>query len=100
MPQSAWSPKDERQYEHVKESERERGRSEDRAEEIAARTVNKQRFGEGRTQTRVSRATGNPNGRLEDLTLVELRNRARERKIPGRSGMKKSELISAIRRGR
>ena len=100
MPQGAWSSKDERQYKHVKESERERGRSEDRAEEIAARTVNKKRFGEGRTQTRVSRATGNPNGRLEDLTVVELRNRARERKIPGRGGMNKSELVAAIRRHR
>ena len=39
MPQAAWSDKDERQYEHVEESEIERGRSEDRAEEIAARTV-------------------------------------------------------------
>lgn len=46
----AWSKKDERQYEHVKESEEERGRSEERAEEIAARTVNKQRTKEGRTK--------------------------------------------------
>lgn len=97
MPQSAWSGKDERQYEHVKESELNRGRSEDRAEEIAARTVNKQRFHEGRTKSKTSRATGNPSGRLEDLTALELRNRARERKIPGRSSMKKSELIAAIR---
>lgn len=44
----AWSDKDERQYQHVKESELERGHSEDRAEEIAARTVNKQRSEEGR----------------------------------------------------
>ena len=49
MPKS-WSEKDERQYEHVKKSERERGRSEERAEEIAARTVNKQRRKEGRVQ--------------------------------------------------
>lgn len=100
MPQGAWSAKDERQYEHVKESEKERGRSEDRAEEIAARTVNKQRFQEGRTQTRVSRATGNPHGRLEDLTVIQLRNRAREGNIPGRGSMNKSELIAAIRRQR
>ena len=46
----AWSAKDERQYEHVKESERDEGRSKDRAEEIAARTVNKQRSKEGRTK--------------------------------------------------
>ena len=49
MPKT-WSKKDERQYEHVKESEQERGRSTDRAEEIAARTVNKQRKKEGRTK--------------------------------------------------
>lgn len=49
MPKS-WSKKDERQYEHVKESEREQGRSPKRAKEIAARTVNKQRTKEGRTK--------------------------------------------------
>lgn len=49
--QKAWSARDERQYEHVKESERERGKSEDRAEEIAARTVNKQRREDGRTKS-------------------------------------------------
>ena len=45
-----WSDKDERQYEHVKKSEREQGRSDKRAKEIAARTVNKQRSKEGRTK--------------------------------------------------
>ena len=49
MPE-AWSDKDERQYEHVKESYEERGKAEDTAEEIAARTVNKQRAEEGRTK--------------------------------------------------
>jgi hypothetical protein len=48
MPKS-WSAKDERQYEHVKKSEKEQGRPEDRAEEIAARTVNKCK--EGRTKS-------------------------------------------------
>ncbi|MDP9764162.1 hypothetical protein [Deinococcus enclensis] len=48
MPKN-WSEKDERQYEHIKQSELERGESEERAEEIAARTVNKQRREEGRT---------------------------------------------------
>ena len=48
----AWSKKDERQYEHVKQSERKQGRSTKRAKEIAARTVNKQRRRDGRTQTR------------------------------------------------
>ena len=46
----AWSNKDERQYEYIKESYEERGKSEDTAEEIAARTVNKQRSEEGRTK--------------------------------------------------
>jgi hypothetical protein len=50
MPRGAWSPKRERQYEHIKESERDAGRSTDRAEEIAARTVNKQRTEAGETQ--------------------------------------------------
>lgn len=54
MPKS-WSNKDERQYAHVKDSERERGRSKDEAEEIAARTVNKQRTQEGRTVAATSR---------------------------------------------
>ena len=47
----AWSSKDERQYEHVKESEKDQGRSTKRAKEIAARTVNKQRSQEGRTKS-------------------------------------------------
>ncbi len=49
MPKS-WSNKDERQYEHIKESYEDRGRSEEKAEELAARTVNKQRKDEGRTK--------------------------------------------------
>jgi hypothetical protein len=47
----AWSAKDERQYEHVKESEKKEGKSTERAKEIAARTVNKERKTEGRTKT-------------------------------------------------
>jgi hypothetical protein len=47
-----WSAKDERQFEHIKASEQRRGRPEDKAEEIAARTVNKQRRQEGRTKTK------------------------------------------------
>ncbi len=46
----AWSDKDERQYQHIKQSEKEKGRSDERAEEIAAATVNKQRKKEGRTK--------------------------------------------------
>lgn len=94
----AWNSKDERQYEHVKESELERGRSTDKAEEIAARTVNKQRREEGRTPNRTTQGTGNPNRSLDDRTVSELKNRAKELRIEGRSSMKKDELISAIRR--
>ncbi|MCB9730621.1 MAG: Rho termination factor N-terminal domain-containing protein [Deltaproteobacteria bacterium] len=94
----AWSDKDEKQYEHVKKSERDKGRSKDRAEEIAARTVNKQRKEEGRTKSDQSRATGNPNRSLEDRTKDELYNRAKELDIEGRSQMSKSELVSAIRK--
>jgi phage terminase small subunit len=93
----SWSSKDERQYEHVKEGERERGRSEDRASEIAARTVNKQRREEGRTPNRTTQGTGNPNRSYDDRTVEELRNLASERGIRGRSRMKKAELIEALR---
>ena len=96
MPQ-AWSNKDERMYEHIKESSEERGIPEDRAEEIAARTVNKQRREEGRTPNKTTQGTGNPNRSLEARTVEELRNRAKDLKIPGRSKMNKQELVRAIR---
>ena len=54
MPQSAWSAKRERQYEHIKKSEREQGRSTKRAKEIAAATVNKQRAEAGETKKKGS----------------------------------------------
>jgi hypothetical protein len=50
MPQEAWSAKRERQYEHIKDSEKKQGRSTKRAKEIAAATVNKQRAGAGETK--------------------------------------------------
>jgi hypothetical protein len=56
MPQ-AWSSKDERQYEHIKDSEKKEGRSLKRAKQIAAATVNKQRKAEGRTKAQRSRKT-------------------------------------------
>jgi len=96
MPEE-WSKKDERQYEHVKESQKERGTSADRAKEIAARTVNKQRREEGRTSNRQTQGSGNPNRSLEDRSVDELRNRAKELDIEGRSSMKKDELVKAIR---
>lgn len=97
MPQESWSDKDERQYEHVKESEKERGRSEAKAKEIAARTVNEQRRKEGRTESRHTSGTGNPNTRLENRSKEQLRNRAAELDIAGRSKMTKEELIKEIR---
>ncbi|MFH5805135.1 Rho termination factor N-terminal domain-containing protein [Alienimonas sp. DA493] len=94
---SAWTDKDERMYDHVKESELDKGRSEDRAEEIAGRTVNKRRRKEGRTPNKSTQGTGNPNTSLEDRTKDELYNRAQELHIDGRSKMSKEELVEAIR---
>jgi hypothetical protein len=94
----AWSRKDERMYEHVKEGERERGRSADRAKEIAARTVNKQRREEGRTPNRTTQGTGNPSRSLEARSKQELYNRAKELDIEGRSRMSKDELVRTIRK--
>ena len=97
MPQ-AWTKKDERKYEHVRKSERDRGRSASHAKEIAARTVNRDRRQEGRTPQKSTQGTGNPRSDLESRTVEQLRNRARELDIPGRSKMNKSTLVSAIRR--
>jgi hypothetical protein len=88
MPQRAWSNKRERQYEHVKESERKRGRSAKRAKEIAARTVNKQRArtGEARRSSRRGR------------TKEQLYDEAKRMNIPGRSSMNKQQLQRAVDR--
>jgi hypothetical protein len=99
MPQ-AWSNKDERQYEHIKESAQKRGKSTSRAKEIAARTVNKERREEGRTKSgrKTTSGTGNPTHRLEDRSKQELYNRAKQLGVNGRSTMNKSELVRAIRK--
>src|SRR6478609_3313720 len=103
------SPKRERQYEHIKASLKERGESEDRAEEIAARTVNKERAraGESRTASRSSlddisssrrgglRSHSGPGGRTRD----QLYNEARKRGVKGRSKMNKAQLERAVARG-
>lgn len=94
----AWTNKDERKYEHIKESELDAGRSPAKAAEIAGRTVNKARREEGRTPNRRTQGTGNPNAPLEELTRDELYNRAKERDIRGRSGMSKRELVETLRR--
>lgn len=96
MPKS-WSDKDERKYEHIKEGYREQGKSEDEAEEIAARTVNRDRREEGRTENERTQGTGNPNTGLESRTKDELENRAKDLNISGFSSMTKAELIREIR---
>lgn len=95
----AWSAKRERQYEHIKKSQKQRGKSEERAKEIAARTVNKERRQEGETKSGKKRTegTGNPNSSLESRTKDELYNRAKQLGIDGRSSMTKAELVEAIR---
>ena len=98
MPQKAWSNKDERQYEHIKSSAKKRGKSTGRAEEIAARTVNKERRQEGQTKSgqKTSTGTGNPNASLTERTKQELYNRAKQLDIDGRSKMSKRQLVRAI----
>lgn len=106
MPQSAWSPKRERQYEHIRDGQLERGTSEDKAEEIAARTVNKERAraGEAATASRTSledlsssrrgglRSHTGSRGRTRD----QLYHEAREMGIEGRSKMSKAQLLRAV----
>ena len=91
-----WSSKDRRQYEHIKDSSLDAGKSEDTAEEIAASTVNKRRRQEGRTPNKTTQGTGNPNLSLDERSVEELRNIASQMKISGRSKMKKSQLVQAI----
>lgn len=94
-----WSSKDERMYDHIKDSNLERGLGEDRAEEIAARTVNKQRREEGRTPNRTTQGTGNPRRGYASRSRDELYNIAKEKDVEGRSKMTKDELIRAVRKG-
>ena len=106
MPIRAWTAKRERQCEHIKESLLDRGSSNDKAEEIAARTVNKERAraGEARTASRTSidDISSSRRGGLRShtgskgRTYEQLRNEARERGIEGRSKMSKAELQRAV----
>jgi plasmid stabilization system protein ParE len=108
MPHRAWSDKRERQYEHIKEGLLERGRREDRAEEIAARTVNKERarHGEARevSRTSISDISSGRRGGLRShrgsggRTYDQLRNEAKERGIKGRSRMNKEQLEKVLSR--
>ena len=92
----SWTEHDRDKYEAIKASEMKRGSPEDRAEEIAARTVNKGRREEGRTPNKRTRGTGNPNLPLDQLSRDELYNRAKAAKIAGRSKMSKAELAKAL----
>jgi len=96
-----------RQYEHIKDSLRDRGSSEERAEEIAARTVNKERaqHGESRTASRLSKediSSGRRGGlrsgtnRAKGRTRDQLYEEARRLDVDGRSKMSKSELLRAV----
>ena len=108
MPQRAWNNKRERQYEHIKEGLLDRGTGEDKAEEIAARTVNKERarHGEAKTASRTSihdLSSGRRGGLRSHLgsggrTYDQLRNEAKERGIKGRSRMNKAQLEEVLSR--
>jgi hypothetical protein len=108
MPQRAWNDKRERQYDHIKDGLLERGENEDKAEEVAARTVNKERAraGEAKTSSRSStddissgrrgglRSHSGPGGRTKD----QLYNEAKKKGVEGRSKMTKAELERAVGR--
>lgn len=108
MPPDAWSKKRARQYEHIKAGLEERGEDTDTAEEIAARTVNKERAraGEAAESSRTStddissgrrgglRSHKGPGGR----TKAQLYNEARHKGIEGRSKMNKAQLQRAVDR--
>ena len=108
MPRAEWTDKQERKYEHIRDSAKARGTSTKRAKEIAARTVNKERArrGQSKTASRSSvrdmsssrrgglRSHGGPKGR----TREQLYNEARQMGIEGRSSMNKAQLQRAVDR--
>jgi hypothetical protein len=110
MPQQAWSKKRERQYEHIKDGLRSRGTKESTAEEIAARTVNKERARSGEAEQRSRTSTDDiSSGRRGGLrshsgsggrTKEQLYQEARRKNIAGRSSMTKAELERAVGRSR
>jgi hypothetical protein len=109
MPRDEWTSKQERKYEHIKESARKRGESTKRAKEIAARTVNKERARRGQSRTRSrtstrdmssSRRGGQRSGtsRPKGRTKEQLYNEAKKLGIEGRSRMNKQQLQRAVDR--
>ncbi len=108
MPQQSWTKKRERQYEHIKDSLEDRGKSTKKAEEIAARTVNKERARAGESKTASKSSTNDiSSGRRGGLrsgkgeggrTRDQLYNEARKKNIAGRSKMTKAQLEKAVGR--
>ena len=108
MPRRAWSAKRERQYEHIKDGLLDRGTTEGKAEEIAARTVNKERARHGETlqasRTSIDDTSSGRRGGLRShrgsggRTYDQLRNEAKERGIRGRSRMNKQQLEEVLSR--
>jgi len=106
MPQQSWSAKRERQYEHVKDSEKKQGRSTKRAKQIAAATVNKERARKGESRSASRSSTRDiSSGRRGGLrsgsggggrTKEQLYNEAKRRGIKGRSKMNKAQLQRAV----
>ncbi len=104
----AWSSKRERQYEHIKEGLEDKGRSEDTAEEIAARTVNKERARSGESKQKSKTSTDDiSSGRRGGLrshkgsggrTKAQLYEEAKKQNVEGRSSMSKDELEKAVGR--
>ncbi|MDT7708098.1 MAG: hypothetical protein QOG20_3705 [Pseudonocardiales bacterium] len=95
MPRGS-SDKRERQYEHIKDSAKERGESEGRAKEIAARTVNKERARSGEAETVSQRGGQRSQGQGQGQTYDQLYEEAKRRHIDGRSHMNKAELKRAL----
>lgn len=108
MPQQLWSAKRERQYQHIKGGLKQRGDSEAEAEEIAARTVNKERARHGESKTKSTSSTNDiSSGRRGGLrshrgaggrTRDQLYEEAKHKGIAGRSKMSKAELEDAVAR--
>jgi hypothetical protein len=108
MPQQAWSAKRDRQYEHIKDGLLDHGKSENIAEEIAARTVNKERARAGEAkESSASSVDDISSGRRGGLrshrgeggrTKQQLYNEAKAKNIAGRSAMSKTELEKAVAR--
>lgn len=106
MPRGKWSEKRERQFQHIRDSEKREGRTDKVAEEIAARTINKERARNGESRAKSPTSTDDiSSGRRGGLrshkgpggrTLKQLYEEARKKRIPGRSKMNKRELEKAV----